>query len=371
MNSSPQPIPPTGFRWIWVSTILGAISGIIYGVLHLVFVLVGDGQGIVAARTPVGAAILAGLAAIWFASTISAGALIGLGLSAWRHSSKGASSNHPVAQLASGLQRSLSEIALGALLLAAACWGIWSWIGSALTFGTGAFLALWLPLVAWLSLWTLAACSALPKLAAHLPTSKGEWWEEISTGMLGSIPETLRSLLEHVRSVLVYSGVAWAIFLGAISWQAQRGDSGLLGFAAPGTGWLLALAAFVLVELGLLAYHALTLRAVVVGNIRNRLLDLALTWIPLENLAQIPSAPDLLKKATLPPSGIPWIARFLWRKIGGKLDPIIEGWDKWSASPDPRANLRELLSAEGIDGQTTQWIGLTQIGAAMVWLFLF
>jgi len=362
--------PATGYRWIWIATVLGACAGFAYGVVHLIVLMLGESSGFVAARTPIGAILILIPVVAWVLSTLSAGGLVGLGSSAWLVARANEASPHPVRRTAGSLQRPLSWIALGTLAVAAATWIVWAVLDAALTLGAGLFAALWIPFVAWTALWLLVVLSAWQKLSERVAPSGDEWWQKIGSEMVESLPEHLAKMLWNAVAACVATGASWALFLCGTSHQIGREGAGMLGISAPTRTWGILLASAVLLQLFALAAHAWNLRGIAIGSLKRKAFDLALQWLPLDRLPQLPEAPELLRRALRPPSDLSPILRWLWKRAASKFEPALATWDRWSHAPDPRQELRGVLGLDDADHALLVQTASFQIVLAALWTLL-
>ncbi len=366
MPDSPNSSPATGYRWIWIATPVGALCGFAYGLVHLIVFLMGSNSGIPAARNPLGAILLLIPLAAWFLATISTGALLGMGFSAWLVARANDASGHPTRQAAASHQLPLATLTAGNLGIAAVVWILWGIFGEPLTLGTGIFLGVWPPFVAWTSLWVLVVLSAWQKLSDRLVPSGDEWWQRIPAGLMESLPANLSRILWNVVVASLGTGIAWAILLIGTSLQ-KRDTTGLLGLSPFTKTWGIVLAGVVLLQLVALALHAWNLRGVAIGSLKAKVVDMALIWLPLERLPQLPEAPQMLRRALVPNANLPWILRFVWKRAASKFEPVFTHWDRWTGASDPREALRDVLGSDTVDDALLFWTCSLQVTLAVLW----
>lgn len=369
MSNAPASSPSTGYRWLWIATLLGAVCGFAYGLIHLVVFLMSGGSGIAAARNPLGAVLLLVPLAAWFLATTSSGALFGMGLSAWLVARSNDASDHPSRHAAASHQLPLASLSAGTLAIAAAAWIAWLLLGDAATLGTGIFLAVWPPFVAWTSVWILVVLSAWQKLSDRVSPSGEEWWQRIPAGLLESLPANLARILWNAVVAALGTGIAWAVLLIGTGMQ-ERGTTGLSGLSPFTRTWALVLAGVIALQLVALGMHAWNLRGVAIGSLKRKVFDLAVAWLPLERLPQLPEAPAMLRRALVPNAELPWILRFLWKRAASRFEPVFTHWDRWSGASDPRAALGEVLDPDGPDDALLFWTCSLQITLSILWVVL-
>jgi len=361
----------TGFRKLWASTFTGLGAGFLFGLATLVAAVL-KGSGMPAGNTIVGVILLLGVLALWLVATTCFGGLFGLGLSAHRQMKRSASSTDPRSLAAVPLQRALSHLALGSIAV---------WIAGAATaltiaqragLGWGIFLIVWPPLTGTLALFSLILFSAWQKLrpVQIAPTSPENWAPSVGIGILEAIQADFVQILSTLTKSLLFTGTSMGIVLGWMGQQLVTGGIARDGLERGTNAWWTIGAWFLLAQVVFLGLHFWCLRSAAIFALKDKFYDLLAAILPINSLRTVPEAPRLLRQAVQPPTNLFGPLRFLWRRFSSPLDPVLEKWDVWSGSSDPRTALRTVLGASSDSQVLLWWVGGLQLALSIAWCVL-